>query len=61
MIAKQKISAIAKAINIPGTDDWYICYHRRPIPNKAAAHRVTCLEHLYFEENGDVKPIVMTE
>ena len=48
-------------INIPGTDDWYICYHRRPIPNKAAAHRVTCLEHLYFEENGDIKPIVMTE
>ena len=48
-------------INIPGTDDWYICYHRRPIPNKAAAHRVTCLDRLYFEENGDIKPVIMTK
>lgn len=47
-------------INIPGTDDWYICYHRRPIPNKAAAHRITCLERMYFEENGDIIPVVMT-
>lgn len=48
-------------INIEGTDDWYIFYHRRPIPSKGAHHRVTCCDRMYFDGNGDIKPIVMTE
>ncbi|GEM_PF-2504714 len=48
-------------INVPGTDDWYICYHRRPIPNKSGHHRVTCLDRMYFDANGNIRPIVMTE
>lgn len=48
-------------INLPGTDDWYICYHRRPIPSLSPHHRVTCLDRLYFDEKGDIKPVVMTE
>ena len=48
-------------ICVPGTDEWYICYHRRPIPNRSPKHRVTCLDRMYFDENGDIKPVVMTE
>lgn len=48
-------------LNIPGTDDWYICYHRRPYPDKVAGHRVTCLDRLCFTDQGDIKPVVMTK
>ena len=47
-------------LNIPGTDDWYICYHRRPIPNESQHHRVTCLDRMYFNDDGSIKPVVMT-
>ena len=47
-------------INIPKTDDWYIIYHRRPIPNLGRDHRVTCIENLYFNEDGSIQPVKMT-
>ena len=47
-------------LNITGTDDWYICYHRRPIPNQSRDHRVTCLDRMYFNADGSIKPVVMT-
>lgn len=47
-------------LNIPNTDDWYIVYHRRPIPNLGVSHRVTCIDHLYFNEDGTIQPIKMT-
>jgi beta-xylosidase len=47
-------------INIPGTDDWYIIYHRRPIPNLDRDHRVTCIDKIYFDENGYIKPVEIT-
>ncbi len=46
--------------NLPGTDQWYIIYHRRPIPNKGRDHRVTCIEKLEFNNNGTIKPVKMT-
>lgn len=47
-------------INIPNTDDWYIVYHRRPIPNLDRDHRVTCIDRLYFNEDGSIKDVKMT-
>lgn len=47
-------------INKPGTDDWYIIYHRRPIPNQGRDHRVTCIDRLYFNEDGTIKPVKIT-
>ncbi len=47
-------------INTPGTDDWYMVYHRRPIPNEGRDHRVTCLDVMEFNEDGTIKPIKMT-
>lgn len=47
-------------LNIPGTDHWYIVYHRRPIPNEDRDHRVTCIDKLEFNANGTMKKIKMT-
>jgi beta-xylosidase len=47
-------------INIPNTDEWYIVYHRRPIPNLDRDHRVTCIDRMYFDEAGDIKNVKMT-
>lgn len=47
-------------INIPGTDDWYIVYHRRPIPNKGRDHRVVCIDRMYFNADGSIKPVKIT-
>lgn len=47
-------------LNIPGTDDWYIVYHRRPIPNKSIHHRVVCMDHIYFNADGTMQPVKMT-
>ena len=46
---------------VPGTDEWYICYHRRPIPNEGRDHRVVCIDRMEFDTNGDIKPVVMTQ
>lgn len=47
-------------INVPGTDNWLMVYHRRPIPNEGRDHRVTCLDKLEFNDNGTIKDVVMT-
>lgn len=41
-------------------DFWYIVYHRRPLEEKAANHRVTCIERLYFDGQGMIQPVKMT-
>ena len=46
--------------NYPNTDDWYICYHRRPMPNYHRDHRMTCIDRLYFDKDGKIKPVKMT-
>lgn len=47
-------------IQIPGTDEWYIIYHRRPITETSGNSRETCIERMYFDENGLIKPVVIT-
>ena len=47
-------------INIPGTDEWYMVYHRRPIPNLDRDHRVVCIDRLYFDAGGNIKNVKMT-
>lgn len=41
-------------------DLWYIVYHRRPLGEKAANHRVTCIEELKFDEKGFILPVKLT-
>lgn len=47
-------------INTPGTDQWYMVYHRRPIPNEGRDHRVMCLDTLAFNTDGTIQHVTMT-
>ncbi|MBS9462589.1 glycoside hydrolase family 43 protein [Flagellimonas sp. 389] len=47
-------------LHMPDTDDWYIVYHRRPIPNEHRNHRVVCIDKMEFNDDGTIKPIKMT-
>lgn len=47
-------------IHVPGTEDYYIVYHRRPLGRKAANHRVTCIDKMTFDADGLIKPVKMT-
>lgn len=41
-------------------DEWYIVYHRRPLGETAANHRVTCIEKMTFDAEGRIKPVKLT-
>lgn len=43
-----------------GKDLWYIVYHRRPLGEKAANNRVTCIEQMFFDEKGFIKPVKLS-
>ncbi len=46
---------------LPGTEDeWVICYHRRPLGETDAHHRVTCLDRLVFRDDGSIAPVTLT-
>ncbi len=47
-------------IHIPGSDDWYIVYHRRPIPSQGRDHRVTCIDRMHFNDDGTIRPVRIT-
>lgn len=41
-------------------DQWYIVYHRRPLGDREGNHRVTCIDKMFFDEAGHIKPVKMT-
>ena len=47
-------------IQIPGKDEWYIVYHRRPLDQKDGNSRVTCIDRMEFDANGQIKPVKIT-
>jgi len=48
-------------LHIPGTDDYYIVYHRRPLGETDANHRVTCIDRMEFDPDGLIKPVTITK
>ncbi|KAI3394507.1 hypothetical protein diail_2596 [Diaporthe ilicicola] len=46
-------------INIPGTDIWYIVYHRRPLGDDNGDHRQLAYDRMYFNEDGSIAEVVM--
>ena len=48
-------------LHVPGTDDYYIVYHRRPLGETDGNHRVTCIDHMYFNPDGTIKPVKITK
>lgn len=47
-------------LHVPGSEDYYIVYHRRPLGDKARDHRATCIDRMTFDENGYILPVRMT-
>ncbi|MFF2485944.1 family 43 glycosylhydrolase [Microbacterium sp. NPDC058062] len=47
-------------INVPGTDDWYIAYHRFGMPGGDGTHRETTIDKLEFGADGLIKPVTPT-
>jgi beta-xylosidase len=41
-------------------NEWYIVYHRHPLGAKDGNNRVTCIDRLYFEKDGSIRPVKMT-
>ncbi|MFF7880561.1 family 43 glycosylhydrolase [Streptomyces sp. NPDC020794] len=52
-------------VNVPGTDDWYIVYHRFALngPGRAGGdgtHRETTIDRMEFAADGTIEPVVPT-
>ena len=50
-------------IQKPGTDEWYIVYHRFKFPDgitmgiNAGFNRVVCIDRVFFDKDGSIKPV----
>jgi glycosyl hydrolase family 43/3-keto-disaccharide hydrolase len=61
----QQDSAVAKGsghnsvVNVPGTDIWYILYHRRPLSRSDANHRQLAYDRMRFAADGSIQPVTM--
>ena len=47
-------------IHVPGTDEYYIVYHRRPLGERDGNSRVTCIDRMEFDDRGFIQPIRIT-
>ena len=52
-------------VNVPGTDDWFICYHRFAIPGPGTprgdgVRRESTLDRLVFAADGSIEEVVPT-
>ena len=41
-------------------DSWYIVYHRHPLGDTDGNHRQTSIEHMYFDKDGKILPVKIT-
>ena len=48
-------------IKVPNEDTYYIVYHRRPKGETDRNYRVTCIDKMYFDDHGFIKPVVITK
>lgn len=47
-------------IQVPGKDEYYIIYHRRPLSETDGNSRETCIDRLEFNADGTIRPVKMT-
>lgn len=53
-------------LQIPGKDEWYMVYHRFNYPkgiemgDPAGFNREVCIDPMYFDEEGNILPVVVT-
>ncbi|WP_367125938.1 glycoside hydrolase family 43 protein [Streptomyces phytohabitans] len=46
-------------VNVPGTDIWYLFYHRRPLSETDGNHRALAYERMEFTDDGAIRPVTM--
>lgn len=44
-------------VNVPGTDRWYVAYHRHAVPGGGGYKRETCIVRMQFDEAGNILPM----
>ena len=47
-------------LHAPGSSNWYIVYHRRPLGDRDRNHRVVCIDELRFDAAGRIEPVKIT-
>lgn len=47
-------------LKLPGSNDYVICYHRRPLEETDRNSRVVCLDRLQFDKDGNILPVKQT-
>ncbi|NHC44917.1 family 43 glycosylhydrolase [Motilibacter aurantiacus] len=47
-------------VQVPGTDEWYIAYHRFAIPGGDGTHRETTIDRLHFGADGLMQRVAPT-
>ena len=47
-------------IQLPKSNDYVICYHRRPLEENDANARQVCLDKLIFDKDGNIEPVKIT-
>jgi beta-xylosidase len=61
IVLQKNGSAVATAhhsvVNVPGTDRWYVAYHRHAIPGGGGYKREVCLARMEFDADGAIKPM----
>ena len=48
-------------LHVAAGDRWYIVYHRRPLGETDANHRVTCIDEMHFDQQGLIQPVKITK
>jgi len=48
-------------IKLPGQDRWYIVYYRRPLTETDGNSREVCIDKMYFDKKGFIKPVIITK
>ena len=61
VVLQKNGAAVATAhhsvVNVPGTDRWYVVYHRHAVPGGSGYKRETCLVRMEFNLDGTIKPM----
>ncbi|WP_246002362.1 family 43 glycosylhydrolase [Allorhizocola rhizosphaerae] len=47
-------------VRVPGTDTWYMAYHRFAIPGGDGYHREVMINRMNFNSDGTIQPVVPT-
>jgi len=48
-------------VQVPGTDEWFIVYHRFKIPGGNGYNRETCISPMRFDSEGNILPVDVFE